>query len=307
MKRLVLAALALGLALAAQPASAQTGTVRGKVVDEKGQAVPEAKVVIDFQGGLKRSFETKSGKKGEFTQVGLPSGMYRFTATKDGYQGTYLDYRVSLGDPVELPPLQLRPMSVAQEKAKQAESLGTQFRRAADLLQAGKLEEGEAAFKALDPSVPEVQYNLGWIAQQRKDWAGAEAFYQKAVEIKPDYGEAWVALARVYQESGQQAKAMEVMTRAAAQNQGDARVQFNLGVFHLNSSQSEQAEAAFRKAVELDPGQAEPYFHLGTLAVGQNKVADAIAHLEKYLSMSPTNAGNVATAQALLSAIKPKK
>jgi hypothetical protein len=33
-------------------------------------------------------------------------------------------------------------------------------------------------------------------------------------------------------------------------------------------------------------------------------VPEAIAHLEKYLSMNPTDTGNVATAQGLLKALK---
>jgi hypothetical protein len=52
---------------------------------------------------------------------------------------------------------------------------------------------------------------------------------------------------------------------------------------------------------------ADAYYHLGTLYVGQNKIPDAVQSLEKYLSMNPGNAQNVATAQGLLAALKPKK
>jgi hypothetical protein len=41
--------------------------------------------------------------------------------------------------------------------------------------------------------------------------------------------------------------------------------------------------------------------------VGENKVAEAIAELEKYVSLSGQNAENLATAKALLAALKPKK
>ena len=56
-----------------------------------------------------------------------------------------------------------------------------------------------------------------------------------------------------------------------------------------------------------DASNPEPYFYMGTILVGQNKVPDAIASLEKYLTMNPQNAQNVATAQGLLQALKPKK
>ena len=153
----------------------------------------------------------------------------------------------------------------------------------------------------------EVHYNLGFVYTQKKDWPKAEAAYLKAIEVRPSYGEAYTALSRVYRESGQPAKATEILAKAAAENKADPKVQFGVAVDLLNSGKGEEAMAAFQKVLEIDPNFAEAYFHMGTVAVGQNKIPEAIAHLEKYLSMSPTNAQNVATAQGLLQALKPKK
>ena len=66
---MVLAAVALAV-----PAFAQNGMVKGTVRDEQGAAVDGAKVTIAQSGGTGRKFETKSDKKGEFIQIGLPSG-----------------------------------------------------------------------------------------------------------------------------------------------------------------------------------------------------------------------------------------
>jgi len=318
MKRLLVAGglVAAGLlGLAGTGWAQSTGAVRGKIVDEKGQAVPEAVVTLDFQGGVTRKFDTKTNKKGEFTQVGLTPGVYRITANKDGYQGSYIDTRVSLGEPVQLPELKIVTKAVAQaaaggEAEKANTALREMFGKANQLSQEGKTEEAIAAYTELlakNPQVAEAHYNIGYLKSQKKDWPGAEAAYLKALEVRPGYPEAISALARVYQESGQPDKATALLTKAAAENPKDAKVQFNLGVFYLNSGRSEEASAAFQKAVEADPTNPEVYYYLGTLAVGQNKTADAIAHLEKYLSMNPTNAQNVATANGLLQALKPKK
>jgi Flp pilus assembly protein TadD len=313
MKRFLAAGgLLAALALLGPEASAQTGTARGKVLDDKGQPLPEAVVVLDFQGGVNRKYETKTNKKGEFTQVGIYPGMYRITVNKEGFQATYVDYRISLGEPTYLPDVKLQTQAAAQAASggKAAEELGNAFKKATDLAQAGQHDAAEAAFKeilAKSPNIPEVYFNLGYIASQKKDWAAAEAAYQKALELKPGYAEATLSLARVYQDSGQGAKAAEVMTKAAASGQDDPKMQFNLGIYYLNSGRTEDAAAALQKAATLDPQNAEVYYHLGTLAVGQNKVADAVSHLEKYLSMTPTNQQNVATAQQLLAALKPKK
>src|SRR5438128_6884579 len=117
MKRVSVAAglVAASLLVPATSGWAQsTGAVRGRVTDEKGQPLPEAVVNLDFQGGVNRKFDTKTNKKGEFTQVGLTPGGYRITANKEGYQGAYVDTRVSLGEPMQLPDLKLVSKAAAQ-------------------------------------------------------------------------------------------------------------------------------------------------------------------------------------------------
>jgi tetratricopeptide (TPR) repeat protein len=97
---------------------------------------------------------------------------------------------------------------------------------------------------------------------------------------------------------------MEIMAKSAGSNPADAKAQFNQGIFLLNASRNEEAIAAFEAAVKADPNMTEAYYRLGALMVGQGKIPEAVAHLEKYLSMNPTDAQNVATAQGLLKALK---
>jgi tetratricopeptide (TPR) repeat protein len=313
MKRALTAAgLLFGLALLAPQAQAQTGVARGKVLDAAdGKPVADAKILIEFQGGITRKFETKSNKKGEWLQVGMQPGFYKFTATKDGYQGTFAEYRISLGEPTEVPPLKLAAGggggAVAAEQAEMAEKLRKDFQAAVDLTNAGKLDEAEAAYKAIltaNPDVPEVYLNLGVIYSQRKDFPAAETAYLKALEIRPDSADAALALASVYQQTGQPDKAKAMVDKASAASPTDARANFRRGLFLFNGNQNEEAIAAFQAVIAADPTMAEAYFRLGTLLVGQGKIPEAIQQLEKYLSLNPTEAQNVATAQGLIKALK---
>src|SRR5262249_52620659 len=108
MNRLILLFAAV-LALSAVPSRAQTGTVRGKAVDDKGAAVPDAKVAIEFRGGVKRNPETKTKKKGEFTQVGPQRGDYHITVSKEGFEPAVRDTKVGIGEPMSLPDFKLSP------------------------------------------------------------------------------------------------------------------------------------------------------------------------------------------------------
>jgi tetratricopeptide (TPR) repeat protein len=308
MKRLfVIGGLVAAFALAAAEARAQTGTARGKVLDHQGQTIVDAKVVLEYQGGVARKFETKTNKKGEYTQVGLASGTYRITASKDGFAPFFIETRITLGEATYVPDIKLASAQAAAQAAaaQAADEITPAFNAAVELARAGKLDEAEAAYKALAikaPSIPEIHLNLGFLYRQKKDWAAAEAAYKKALELRPNYSDANAGLLAVYQATGQADKTAALATSA----EGDARVQFDLGATYLNAGKYEEALAAFQKAAAADPSNPETYYHLGTIYVGMNKIAEARTNLEKYASMNPKNAQNLATAQGLLQAL-PKQ
>jgi tetratricopeptide (TPR) repeat protein len=310
MKRTLIAAfLLVGLGLVAPKAQAQTGTARGKVMDAQGQPIADAKVLIEFQGGITRKFEVKTNKKGEFMQVGMQPGPYRFTVSKEGFQSSFSDHRISLGDPTEVPAFKLNTTAQAAQQAggAEAQALRGAFQKAVELQSAGKIDEAEAAYKAIletSPDVPEVYQNLGQLYLTKKDYPAAETAFQKGLELRPDSTDMSTLLARVYQESGQPEKAMALVEKSAGANPQDARAQFNRGIFLLNANKNEEAIGAFEAAIKADPNQAEAYYRLGALMVGQGKIPESIQYLEKYLSLNPTDAQNVATAQGLLKALK---
>ena len=80
------------------PAAAQTGMVKGKVVDAKGAPVEAAKVTIEFTDGIARTYMVKSDKKGEYTQIGLAPGNYKVTAEKEKVGIQSFDGRVRIGE-----------------------------------------------------------------------------------------------------------------------------------------------------------------------------------------------------------------
>ena len=320
MKRFLVASglIVAGLLLASNARAQGTGTARGKVLDDKSAPVEGAAIVLDYQGGVTRKHTTKSNKKGEFTQVGLQPGPYRVTATKEGYQGGYVDIRIGLGEATYLPDIKLVPAGAARASvagAAELEKANAELRQlvkdAQALAAAGKRDEAIAAFQVLltkQIAAPEeVYFRIGQLQAEKKDYPAAEASYLKALELKPGHANATVELANVYQISGQKDKAAALMAQATAGGEGDANVQYSTGVLHINAGRQDEAAVAFKKAIAIDPNHAESYYHLGTIALNQNNIPEAIAMLEKYLSLNPSSTQNIATAQGLLKALKPAK
>jgi tetratricopeptide (TPR) repeat protein len=315
MKPVLAASLAVTASLLlATGAQAQTmGSARGKVTDEKGQGLTDVLVSLEYHGGMTQKYETKTNKKGEFTQVARP-GQYKITFTKDGFAGTFIDTKISIGEPTYLPDIKLQPRAAGAAPSNTAElekanaEIKALINQSEALAKEGKYDEAIAGFQQLltkNVSSPEeVHFRIGTLNAMKKDWPAAEASYKKVLELKPDHAGAQIELANVYQLSGQKEKAAEAASKVAAAGATDANAAFSTGVLHLNAGRYDEAQTAFQKALEIDPKHVEAHYYLGTIALGQNKTPEAIAELEKYLSLNPTNAQNKATATALIQTLK---
>jgi tetratricopeptide (TPR) repeat protein len=304
MKRPLLALAAL--LVSASFASAQSGGVRGKIFNDKGEPLEGAAVVMEFQGGVTLKFESKTNKKGEFMQIGLRPGSWKFTYTKEGFQAFSSPYRVALGEATVLPDIKM-VSGRAATAAPQAEDLQKTFGAAVAKLQAGDFDGAIAAFDAMilkNPSLAEAYYNKAFAHYQKKDYPPAEASLKQALEVKPDYSDARVLLSNIYTAQGQKDKAVEVMSAGAGGS--DPRQLFNLGLALLNSGKNMEAAEAFAKAETADPTNPEVQYYLGTAALNAGKTDECVQRLEKYLAMGPKSEQNKATAQGLIAALKKK-
>src|SRR5580692_4655893 len=102
-KYLVCLAFALGCASAgyAQSTSANSGTVRGQVLDPSGSAVPNA--AVEIQNPVSRYDRmTHSNAQGNFELDNVPYNNYHLSATATGFQGAEQDINVRSPVPVDV-------------------------------------------------------------------------------------------------------------------------------------------------------------------------------------------------------------
>jgi tetratricopeptide (TPR) repeat protein len=305
--RFFVAVVTLAMGLVAVEVRAQNGIARGKVVDENGEAVPKAKITLEYRGGFERQYQAETDDEGRYRLI-VTGGRYRITVSKEDYQGAALEHTINPGPPGRVPDIRIVRRRAAAAAAVEKDAVLGPLKRAMELTQAGKLEEAEAAYKevlANDPTVVEAHYNLGTIYLNRKDYAAAESEFQRIIELSPKTGEAYSALSRVYQEQGDIERALEVMAQAVARKPEDIRMQLNLGILYNNAQRPEEAEAAFKKVEALDPQYARVQYFLGTLALNRGDVEEAVARFEKYLAEAPEDAPDRPTAQQLLEQVRP--
>jgi len=305
----VLALCVLGLAIIATPAFSQTGQIKGKVVDAENKPVEGAKVTLlakDTNG----KFDLKTNKKGEFMQIGVPPGDYDVKVEKDGLT-TSKRQHIGL-DMAELT-LTLKKggdmADVSKEDRAKAEAkvagIKTAYAEAAALANAGKYDEAIVKFNEVIASVPkctECYSGIGAASREKKDYAAAEAAYKKALDIDPNYIEAYSGLANIYndQKKFPEARAMseEANKRATtAGGTGNADMLYNAGVISWNANDFAKAGEQFSAAIAANPNHAESHFMLGQVDLNLGKLPEAAKEFDTYTKIAP-NGPNAAKAKS---------
>jgi tetratricopeptide (TPR) repeat protein len=298
---LMMCALIVGLACVAAPVFAQTGQVKGKVVDAKNQPVEKAKVTIEAVDGMGRKFVVTTNRRGEYIQIGLPPGQYKITAEAGELSDSHTQ-RIGL-DQAEVN-LSLRPggaggdMSAEERKKADARiaAVKSNFEMGVKFSQEGKFDDAIAKFNevlAAAPKCVECVTNIASVQMQKKDYETAEATFKKAIEMSPNSVEAYNGLATLYNaqkkfDQAAEASAQAAKLGAAAPGGASASTIFNQGVIAWNASKIPEAKKAFEEAIRLDPKMADAHYWLGMANLNEGKMPDAAKEFEEYLKLDPT-------------------
>jgi len=302
--------VALALSLVATLAFAQAmGQVRGRIVDEKGQGVPEAEIVMEYVGDVQLAISFKANVRGEFVRSGLRTGQWRLQATKGDLVGRNNAVQITISNMTQLEPIVLKvPVATTtgtidttgmtseevEARNKLMESLKAEF-AAGDAMINTDPDGAIAKFMAVAEKVPGcgVCYTRVGDAQLvKKDDAAAETAFLKAIELDPKATESYSALAGIYNRQKKFKEAKEMSAKAnelqGASGGGSASDVLNLGIIAWNAGQFPEAKAHFEKATQLDPKLADAFFRLGMANINLGQLPAAVTAFEEYLKLAPT-------------------
>ena len=302
-------AVAVLCAVSVVPALAQS-VVRGKVVDAQGKPVPDATILFEATDANRKT-QTKTDKNGDFLQVGLASGSYKVTASKDkvGTQTLNQNVRQGPNNPMSFTLSASSGISSADKEA--AAAIQASAGAAVEAMKAGRHDEAIAKFQEVIAKVPTCQdcyYNIGVSQMAKQQFNEAEASFKKAIELKPDNADAYTALANLYNSQKKFDLAAEASANAAKYASaggggGGAEASYNQGVILFNAGKFAEAKTQFEAATKSDPNHSMAQYQLGMTALNLGQIPEAVAALEAYLKVDP-NGPKAAEVKAALPALQ---
>jgi Tfp pilus assembly protein PilF len=154
----------------------------------------------------------------------------------------------------------------------------------------GKLEEAvEVYSKALNinPDYAEAFYNIGNTLQEQGKFDEAITSYNKALAIKPDYAEAYNNMGITLKKQGKLEEAVEAYRKALNINPDYADAHNNMGNALQDQGKLEEAITSYNKVLSLKPDDAEAYNNMGNTLQKQGKLEEAIEAYRKALLLKP--------------------
>ena len=129
----------------------------------------------------------------------------------------------------------------------------------------GRLEDAELSLrKAIDinPDFAEAYSNLGNLLRDRGNLEEAELSIRKAIDINPSYANAYSNLSAILNDLGKSKEAELSLRKAIELNPNFAEAYSNLGTILKDLDNLQEAELSYLKAIKLDPDFSNAYFNL---------------------------------------------
>jgi|GEM_PF-1727076 len=309
--------LMIAALFAAVDASAQTGAgkgkgrIRGEVGDEQNH--PIAGVTVKFSNDrLEASFEVTTNEKGEWVANGIAGGTWNLDFIKEGYESKSISYpiqQMGYNKPVVL---SLKRLATIAPSATTS----------------GKEKEG-------DPS--RMLIVEGGELADKKDYAGAIAKYEQAMQMKPELYVLYGEIGNLYVEMGEKDKALAAYDTLLEKDPTitDARLAaveilfekkdiagakkilepmdlnkvdnpnalYNVGVGFYNAQETKEAIRYWEKSVELDPKMTDAYFQLGAAYLSLKDNAKSEEMFRKVIELDPESE-NAKMAKDMLDTMK---
>lgn len=313
-QRWLLAFVMLAVLFIPGTAMGQEGVLAGKVVNQQGQPIADALILVTSVARGDRR-ELHSNDEGNYLGRGFRPEDYRVVVTAEGYRQEATDFHIGFGMntlDVTLSLAVVEPEIDYDNLNKLYEDSFEAFEkedwpRARDLsaeLIAGlvdlELDTPEAA-KMLESSY-EI---LGRSNLELEAYDESVAAWDAVLATNPNSVVANVWAGQAHTRRGQFEQALPYLKRAAEISPEDAAVQYNAGAVMLQLNDVEGGIAAMQRAIELRPVFPLARKNLGYAYLrNPDTYAQAVEMLRSYLEQAPADAPDRAEVEGMIAAIE---
>jgi len=268
-------------------------TVRVELPDKS----PYQNAIVNLKtfNGVQISSQTTVAR-GDANFQDLPKATYNVEVLAPGFEtATETVQILSAGDQqfvtIILKPLPGTDLSLARSGPPVlAPGAQKELNKAMELLRTDKLDEAK---KHLDkavhsaPSNPDVNYILGMYYLQQKDYAHAEEYWKKAVQVYPLHTFSLSALGSLEANNGHLDQAITYFKRAVQGSPDSWRYEAQLGQAYLIHKECAEAAKHEKRAVEIGKDRASTaQLILARAYVCENKRPEAEQALSKFIAQS---------------------
>ena len=138
-----------------------------------------------------------------------------------------------------------------------------------------------------DPCASDIHWRLGMILARQQRFTDAQAQFETALSLKPNFGEAHHSLGRLLMIQGRTNEAIAQFQEAVRLKPGDAPAQRDLGVALGRQGHLDDGVGHLKKALTFAPGDAEAHYGLGVTLGKQGRLDEAIGQFQEAQKLNP--------------------
>jgi tetratricopeptide (TPR) repeat protein len=153
-----------------------------------------------------------------------------------------------------------------------------------------------------NPKLPQPYFNLGNLAESKKDRGEAVKCYEDAIAADSAFAGAYSALAIIYAGAGQYAQAESLLTTGLTHLPDHAIMQANLGSVYLRLNRPRDAIEPLERALHWTPHGIAIRLNLAIAYLRLQRLEDGRKQLDEVLLRDPANE----TAKRLIEELETK-
>ncbi|MFL6301822.1 MAG: tetratricopeptide repeat protein [Terriglobales bacterium] len=250
---------------------AWAGHITGQIRLDNGQLADNVRVqlrsdTVAFQA------ETQTDRQGRFVFDGIPLTVYHLWVEFPGYR----TYNATID--ISMSKMDYQGITLQKDRSKDVK----------DVPPEGPNATVDARVAQI-PADAKSEFQAGMKSLDTKNGADAIKHFQKAIELFPNYAEAYQLMGGAYLGGGNLALAESAFVKAVTIEQRMVNAQLALGLTRNLMGKTREAEQPLQTAVQLDPKNPDAHFELAKNQFALQKFADAEAQAAKALELKPQN------------------